>query len=112
MAKVVKRTEDIGRISKDENGNWGRHEPKIIDSWVWFCPGCGFNHSFWMDGRWTFDGNIESPTFSPSLLLKKEDGWAHQCHTFVRGGVIEFLGDCSHELVGTSVAMKDISEDK
>jgi len=40
--------------------------------WMFYCPGCRCNHYF--DKRWTFDGNEQSPTFSPSLLCKT--GWA------------------------------------
>ncbi|TXH42264.1 MAG: hypothetical protein E6Q97_35985 [Desulfurellales bacterium] len=79
----------------------------MITVWKWLCPGCGYNHSFWMDGRWTFNGDVDRPTFNPSLLLRKEDGWKEQCHTFVRDGRIEFLGDCTHALAGTTVEMPE-----
>lgn len=91
--------------------------------WFW-CPGCVTHHSFRTKAYkgetravgagpvpiWTFDGNMESPTFSPSLLYTgivspktgKELG---RCHLFLRAGVIEFLGDCSHELAGKRVPL-------
>lgn len=51
---------------------------------------------------WTFDGNMESPTFAPSLLCNKD--WAERrCHSFVRAGQIQYLDDCFHALAGQTV---------
>jgi hypothetical protein len=101
-----------------------------------YCPGCKCNHAF--DKRWTFDGNMEAPTFSPSLLVgpywTMPPGWDYEtaprdeagelvlavdgihtlgavqvrCHSFVRAGMIEFLPDCTHELAGRTVPMVDV----
>jgi hypothetical protein len=35
---------------------------------VAWCPGCKTQHPFDLN-RWQFDGNLEAPTFSPSLLF-------------------------------------------
>lgn len=67
-----------------------------------FCPGCKCYHGF-KEGVWTFDGNLESPTVYPSLLTTGEN----TCHLFIRKGKLEFLSDCSHELAGRIVDMKD-----
>lgn len=106
MARVTKERIDIGRLKEGPNG-WER-ESKIVDSWKFLCPGCGYNHSFWMDGRWTFDGNEQAPTFSPSLLLKQEDGWRFRCHSFVQGGKIVFLDDCTHAMRGQTVDLPEL----
>lgn len=71
-----------------------------------WCPGCGHYHRF-EEGRWSFNGDYERPTFSPSLLCSP--GTEMQCHLFVRDGRIEFLGDCRHELAGQTVEM-DVEE--
>lgn len=145
---------------------------------VTFCPGCGSRHAFTIevyDGythrqdrqpmpTWDWDGNLERPTFSPSLLAystvhlcppdythieecpgecehrghgfawKFPDGrlqefkvheqmpeeavrvrthylphavepaWGN-CHSFLRSGVWEFLGDSDHHLAGQRVPM-------
>lgn len=79
--------------------------------YIW-CPGCHENH--WVNtgpGGWTFDGNVERPTFSPSILVE----WGNQpgdrrCHSFVRGGRIQFLNDCTHGLRGQTVDLPDIGE--
>ena len=90
----------------------------------------------YFDSRWTFDGNMDKPTFSPSLLVgpwwrvphdfdrdkapKDENGdllrgsdgihilgaFEARCHSFVRSGMIEFLSDCTHELAGKTVPME------
>lgn len=58
---------------------------------AFWCPGCDEAHSVTVDGSrgWTWDGNDENPTITPSVL--------------VRGGRIEFLGDCTHALAGQTV---------
>lgn len=51
--------------------------------------------------QWSFDGNLDAPTLSPSILTRYgEDG---VCHSFMRAGRIEFLSDCTHDLVGQTV---------
>lgn len=75
-------------------------------AWVQ-CPGCGALHSFILandDGTiptgpvWTWDGNVESPTFSPSMLVRWGDG--EVCHSFVEAGRWRFLDDSTHALAG------------
>lgn len=104
MPKVRKSRADIGRLIE------GVYVSNIVDEWRWFCTGCGFEHGFLMDGRWSFDGNEDSPTFSPSLLLKKENGWEYTCHTFVKNGMIEYLSDCGHHLAGQTIEMTEFPD--
>jgi len=70
-----------------------------------FCPGCKNHHAF-TSPRWTFNGSLESPTFSPSLLCNA-DHPASRCHLFMRDGKIQFLSDCHHELKGQTVNCPD-----
>ncbi len=82
------------KLSKSENG------------WMFYCPGCRYAHVF--DQRWTFDGNQDAPTFTPSLLVNGTDPkyvTEHnpRCHMYVRNGNIEFLSDCSHAMAGKTV---------
>ena len=58
-----------------------------------YCNGCKMYHVF--DKRWTFNGNYQSPTFSPSLVVEDEDS---KCHSFLTDGVWHYLDDCTHEL--------------
>lgn len=80
---------------------------------------------------WGWNGSLERPTLSPSILAKSghfasghrpgEDGcWCdynrehpeapvsfacYFCHSFVEGGRIRFLPDCSHSLAGQTVEL-------
>lgn len=76
--------------------------------WVFECPGCNCCH--YADDRWTFNGDAESPTFSPSIFVNSDGSnpTVPRCHSFVRNGKIEFLNDCTHELAGQTVDMVDI----
>lgn len=73
---------------------------------MFWCPGCECAHSFDM-GRniWTFNGNYEAPTFTPSLLYRGGKDERIICHLIVTSGRIQFCADCPHSLVGQNVAM-------
>ena len=74
-----------------------------------FCPGCKRAHVF--DSRWTFNGDMEKPTFNPSYLIKTEygdDKKEQVCHSYVRNGQWQFLNDCTHKLSGKTVDMEEI----
>ena len=77
-------------------------------SWLFHCPACGTIHG--CDKRWSFNGNVESPTFDgsvlvhPSLYLRIG---RPLCHSFVRGGRIQYLGDCTHAMANQTVDLPD-----
>lgn len=75
------------------------------DIYVFHCPGCKNAHPFHVP-RWTWNGSMDQPTFSPSLLCNQHDEKS-RCHSFVRDGKIEFLSDCHHELAGKTVEIPD-----
>lgn len=102
---------------------------------AFWCPGCKEAHIVWLD-RWGWNTNIDRPTFTPSILVRsghfaphwdgkncwctynREDGVADvapfkcvTCHSFVTDGVIDFLGDCTHELAGQKVEIPDFPQD-
>lgn len=78
------------------------------DGWAFFCPGCKCGHMFAKDGRWTFNGDLTKPTFSPSLLYSGgHEGQYGRCHLFLRDGMIQFLSDCGHELAGQTVPFEN-----
>jgi len=105
-----------------------------ITGYMIFCPACRCGHLFYTDNNhkanWTFDGNTEKPTFSPSMLVKSQDypsggRWPVEeelarmklgeklemkpsvCHSFVRNGQIQFLSDCTHKMAGQTVDLPD-----
>ncbi|MGO4337889.1 DUF6527 family protein [Labrys sp. KB_33_2] len=88
------------------------------------CPGCKEIHQVNIgDGpgpRWGFNDNYERPTFTPSVLVtwsepsevpEEFDDTSKDrklvCHSFVRDGQIQFLGDCTHALAGQTVPLPD-----
>lgn len=86
------------------------------------CPGCEDDHIVPTKPHpkgWDFSGTDERPTLSPSIHIRwtgEDDGKpiALVCHSFVRDGRIEFLGDCTHKLAGQTVDLpppKDWSGD-
>jgi hypothetical protein len=107
---------------------WGETKTVMI-----YCPGCKDKHFLNTDSQrspcWGFDGNMENPTFTPSLLIttgkyvnpdyKKnvpEEDWewfeksSVRCHTFIKAGVIQFLGDCTHDLKNQTVQLPELED--
>lgn len=84
------------------------------------CPGCGFLHSIAVERsgtqqrpRWSFNGDFDKPTFSPSIKVwwtetPLTNPVEHVCHSFVTDGRIQFLGDCTHTLAGQTVDLLDV----
>jgi|APFre7841882654_1041346.scaffolds.fasta_scaffold23564_3 hypothetical protein len=79
--------------------------------WSFVCPGCDQHHVIPTEGghervNWQFNGDIERPTFTPSLrvVTKKEC----VCHSVITDGRIQFCGDCTHALVGKTVELLNI----
>lgn len=82
------------------------------------CPGCKMLHVVHVgvgEGpRWDWTGSMDSPTFSPSVLVtypfwdqEKEEYKNRVCHSFVKDGTIQFLGDCTHTLANQTVPIPD-----
>lgn len=92
--------------------------------WMW-CPGC--DDTVRITSEWDWDGNLDAPTFSPSILTTGVQ-WAEsehfykpnhasvpaggeiRCHSFLRAAVWEFLTDCTHALAGQHVPMVDLPD--
>lgn len=75
------------------------------------CPGCKRSHAVRVsgDGAWGFNWNDDKPTFTPSVLVTQPPS-SYRCHSFVRDGKIQFLGDCSHELKGQTIELPEWDE--
>jgi hypothetical protein len=85
--------------------------------WRFECPGCKCRHRVvgtYGDGRqaWTFNGSLENPTLNPSILVtygaNPPSDRPARCHSYVREGNIQFLGDCTHELKGQTVPLPEM----
>lgn len=91
---------------------WGT--PPSEQRHMHWCPACKEMHPFAVEQpfsnghRWSFDGNVDRPTFEPSMNIS----WGEaRCHYFLRAGQIQYLGDCTHELRGQTVALPPIPDD-
>lgn len=120
-------TEDlIARDGKHESGNAMKaalmhslnNGKSVGDSlWLW-CPGCNEAHKVNVraaDGAceepcWEWDGNIDAPTISPSLLVTYTTQGATTCHSFVVAGQWQFLNDSSHALAGQTVPLPELPD--
>lgn len=85
------------------------------------CPGCsrahGVQHGSDIGPNWTWNGSLERPTFTPSVLVTYDGADAGQasappsvCHSYVTDGRIQFLNDCTHVLVGQTVDLPPWNE--
>jgi hypothetical protein len=83
---------------------------------AFWCEGCKQRHFIQIGNgpspRWSFDGNLDSPTISPSIRVwDGGDGKIYTCHSFIRGGKIQYLNDCTHELKGQTVPLTPLPKD-
>jgi hypothetical protein len=83
-------------------------------AYTFYCPGCKYNHIYFVKGFnkiWQFNGDVDNPTFTPSLLNRipatDKEAERNRCHLFVKNGRIEYCNDCFHELKGKTVEMED-----
>lgn len=85
------------------------------------CPGCGDSHEVPVNrhGRgaveqgpaWDWNGSLDKPTLGPSILVRWGSSTEKRCcHSYVRGGRIEFLSDCTHALAGQTVDLPEIAD--
>jgi hypothetical protein len=103
---------------------------------TYYCQGCDSAHRIEVgNGRWTWNGDAEKPTFSPSVKVTgtkmtakgKADyqSWLASghpkrtepfesspsiCHTFITDGKVQFLSDCTHELAGQTLDLPDLPD--
>lgn len=83
------------------------------------CPGCQSMHRYivrWGEKSrqkepvWSFNGDLDRPTFRASLLYNQGGLNPNQpvCHLYMTDGKIQFLADCTHELAGQTVDMPEV----
>ena len=80
--------------------------------WYFFCPACLYGHYF-RTPAWGFNGNVNCPTFTPSLKIgqfRMKGGVPVEpkieiveCHLNLVDGKIIYGGDCPHQFVGQTV---------
>lgn len=80
------------------------------EEWHFQCPGCCGAHFITTKGErplWQWNGDLERPTVTPSILVTLAGA---RCHLFIRDGNIQFLDDCDHALKGQTVPLPDWEE--
>jgi len=92
----------------------------LPDAHVVWCPACKILHKFYVNSfglnkaRWTWNGDINRPTFSPSLIITISSGDKNKsdirCHSFLKNGIWEYLNDCTHEMAGKKVPLPDLPD--
>lgn len=84
-----------------------------VKYFFFYCVGCKHQHTIMVDDNntgWSFNGNFEKPTFTPSLLNtvpELEGNPKKVCHLFVTDGKLIYQSDCTHEFANRTVDMKD-----
>jgi hypothetical protein len=108
MAKVLVRRDDAGNI---------------LDYAV-YCTACRRLHYFPNDGRWSFNGDVDRPTFSPSMneaigpiddpdAARKhgvKPGGKARCHFIVTDGEITYCSDCTHHHCAKRMPLEEIPD--
>jgi hypothetical protein len=93
--------------------------PQGTIGYMFLCPGCKLYHAVYVlphrnniGAGWEFNGDMNKPTFRPSILTRMADGEGNPivCHSFVTDGQIQFLNDCTHELAGQTVELPDVEK--
>jgi hypothetical protein len=90
------------------------NEDRSTEGFSFFCPGCGHGHVYYTKGSlaWSFNGNVDSPTFTPSLLNtcpNHPDPKQRVCHLFLTDGKLAYCGDCTHDLAGKTIELPEHS---
>lgn len=116
-----------------------------VYAYHFICPGCKDTHTipfkphpnpeYRGSAVWGFNNDVNSPTFTPSLLVRSGHYAYHSsgdhsscwctynkehaddpapftcyiCHSFIRDGNIQFLSDCTHHLAGKTVPLDEIN---
>lgn len=107
-----------------------KDQPSVLMHRYW-CSGCDSLHQIAINpgkapngAGWDFSGTLDCPTYSPSVLVtwdywrdpdgrqrtKEEGPLKKVCHTFIRNGVVDFLGDCTHALAGQKVPLPPVPD--
>lgn len=92
-----------------------------------WCPGCLEMHR--LPDSWSFNGNVNQPTFTPSFRhsgirrvfvngewtgdwLKDAQGnpIPFICHYILTNGILNFCGDCTHQLSSKAVPLPLLPE--
>lgn len=94
-------------------------EDNTNGNYMHYCPGCKQLHMINTLVRnnngaiWSFDGDVNNPTFSPSIHIHSTDAKGNRhtsCHYFIKSGYMHYCNDSRHELSGQIVELPNIPE--
>lgn len=86
----------------------------IPGDFLHFCPGCDHLHQIntsrknHLGAQWRFDGNIQQPSFSPSVNI--DLGKKRRCHYTISAGQVTYHSDTTHEYVNKTIVLPDIPD--
>ena len=81
-----------------------------------YCPACETSHDYAVEApfrngaQWTFNGDLDKPTFTPSMRIEWGMGGDQPnkiCHYFVTDGRIAYCSDSTHSLSGQTVDLPE-----
>lgn len=86
-----------------------------------YCPACKSDHIFAVDTpfsngkQWKFDGNIQNPTFTPSMNISWGPGETDEipegrCHFTITQGKVTYHDDCTHEYKGRVIDLPNLKD--
>lgn len=71
------------------------------------CPGCNQEHAF-EEKTHPWNHNYDRPSLSPPYLMEEtRENKSSKCHSFITEGFIYFQSDCTHELKGQGMELRD-----
>ena len=83
----------------------------IVMHW---CYGCKTPHPIWVNTecgpRWSFNGDIELPTFSPAISHRRFNEVTDKefiCSYTILDGKITYLKECTHSMAGKTLELPD-----
>lgn len=93
---------------------------RVDGYYVHFCPGCLEKHLL-PDKGWKFNGDLDSPGFTPSFLhtFTRFESYDDRgvgigprikriCHYILTDGQLQFQPDCWHDLKSLTVPLPDL----
>ena len=58
---------------------------------------------------WTWDGNVDEPTITPSILTTCDTPKKKMvCHSVIIKGIVNYLPDCTHEFAGQQRPLREV----
>lgn len=97
------------------------HGSVVYQALMFCCPGCAELHGHVglhvlpvntteHTPAWEWDRNLDAPTLAPSILTRHGADMDQVCHSYLRGGVLEYLADSTHSLAGQSVPLPNLPD--